>query len=148
MELHPIENDDGNVAEEVLQAVEENQQADPQVDPEALQDQPSPAMVYDRIILLEETLREAWEEFKDRISADVNRIEHDLNKMEKAVNHLSRLIAGHENYSTGDTVVVLDIRKFGRIKKVTKMYVDVIMDDDNKVIRKKKNLVKRIITRY
>ena len=82
MELHPIENDDGNVAEEVLQAVEENQQADPQVDPEALQDQPSPAMVYDRIILLEETLREAWEEFKDKISADVNRIEHDLNKME------------------------------------------------------------------
>ena len=82
MELHPIENNDGNVAEEVLQAVEENQQADPQVDPEALQDQPSPAMVYDRIILLEETLREAWEELKDRISVDVNRIEHDLNKMQ------------------------------------------------------------------
>lgn len=85
MELHPIENDDGNVAEEVLQAVEENQQDEPEVDPEALVGQPSPAMVYDRIVQFEETLKEAWDEFKEKISSDVYRIERDIGKVEYAL---------------------------------------------------------------
>ena len=85
MERHPIENDDGNVAEEVLQAVEENQQDEPEVDPEALVGQPSPAMVYDRIVQFEETLKEAWDEFKEKISSDVYRIERDIGKVEYAL---------------------------------------------------------------
>ena len=141
MELHPIENDDGNIAEEVRQAVEDNQLAEPEEDPEAdpeAEAQPSPAMVYDWIVRLEETLKEAGEEFKDKMHADTIRIEHDINKLEYTVNRLTSVIGGQEKFSTGELVVVLDIRKVGRVKKVTKMYVDVIMDDDHKVIRKKK----------
>ena len=85
MELHPIENDDGNIAEEVLQAVEENQQDEPEVDPEALVGQPSPEMVYDRIVQFEETLKEAWDEFKEKISSDVYCIERDIGKVEYAL---------------------------------------------------------------
>ena len=144
MELHPIENDDGNIAEEVLQAVEENQQDEPEVDPEALVGQPSPAMVYDRIVQFEETLKEAWDEFKEKISSDVYRIERDIGKVEYALENLQRAYAGKDNYSVGTTVVVLDMRKFGTVQKVTNMFVDVMIDEDKKVVRKRKKLVKKI----
>ena len=67
-ELHPIEQDDENVAAAVQQVVEERRAA---AILQEQQHQPSPQMVYDRLVQFEEILKEAWDEFQEKIQQDL-----------------------------------------------------------------------------
>ena len=72
-ELHPIEQDDGNVAPEVPQVVEEHQAAanqDPDPDEEVLV---TAEMVYDRIVQFEEVLQAEWDDFKGKLIQEVTK---------------------------------------------------------------------------
>ena len=137
-DLHPIELDDGNVAEEVrqglpiLQANRNTEQQDPQDD-----DQPSPAQVFNRIVEFETVLERAWTEFKEEIIDEIS-------KLQKEVYRVSRIVRGQDHFVEGDSVVLLKERKVGTVTNVTDKFVDIIIDDDQKTIRKRQTLVKKL----
>ena len=68
-ELHQIEQDDENVAAAIQQVVEEQNRAAAILQEQ--QHQPSPQMVYDRLVKFEEILKEAWGEFQENIQQDL-----------------------------------------------------------------------------
>ena len=143
-ELHPIEQDDENIAAAVQQVVEERNRAaairqDQQV-------QPSPQMVYDRLVQFEEILKEAWDEFKEKIQQDLSLLQRDVRSMENTLDYFIRQQRGQEDFLVGESVLDIEVRKCGKVKKVTNKFVDVIMDEDNKVVRRKKTNLMKIIS--
>ena len=111
--LHPIENEDGEVADEVLQALgEAGDNAQGNQD-----DQPSAAQVFNRIVRFEEILQHAWEEFKDEISGKLDILKGDVNTLHGNVQEMLELQRGQGELEVGCSVVLLDIRKIGKVVK-------------------------------
>ena len=137
-ELHPIELDNGDVAEEVrqvlpiLQVNRDAEQQDLQDD-----DQPSPAQVFNRIVEFETVLERAWTEFKAEIIVE-------MSKLRREVHLVRRIVRCQDVFEEGDSVVLLKERKVGKVTYVTDKFVDVVMDDDQKKIRKRKTLVMKL----
>ena len=142
-ELHPIEQDDENVAAAVQQVVEERRAA---AILQEQQHQPSPQMVYDRLVQFEEILKEAWDEFQENIQQDLMLLRHDVKSIETTLDYLVRQQRGQEDFLVGEFVLDIEARKCGKVKKVTNKFVDVIMDEDNKVVRRKKTNLMKIIS--
>ena len=145
-ELHPIEQDDGNIAPEVLQVVEEHQAAANQ-DPDPDDNQPSPGHVFDRLLELESTLKGSWEDFKETLMDEVKKINQDLSSIDESVDKLMRMEKHQIDFAIGDSVVLLKERKVGIVTKVTRLYVDVLLDGEQnqkKTVRTKKTDVMRL----
>ena len=128
-ELHPIEQDDGNVAPEVLQAVEEHQAAANQ-DPDPDDNQPSPGQVFHRLLEFESTLKGSWDDFKETLMDEVKKINQDLSSIDESVDKLMRMEKHQIDFAIGDSVVLLKERKVGIVTKVTRLYVDVLLDGE------------------
>jgi len=138
--LHPIENEDGEVADEVLQALgEAGDNAQGNQD-----DQPSAAQVFNRIVRFEEILQHAWEEFKDEISGKLDILKGDVNTLHGNVQEMLELQRGQGELEVGCSVVLLDIRKIGKVKSLTDKFAEVILDEDNRKVKKKKTSLMRI----
>ena len=139
--LHPIENEDGEVADEVLQALgEAGDNAQGNQD-----DQPSAAQVFNRIVRFEEILQHAWEEFKDEISGKLDILKGDVNTLHGNVQEIKlELQRGQGELEVGCSVVLLDIRKIGKVKSLTDKFAEVILDEDNRKVKKKKTSLMRI----
>ena len=82
-ELHQIEQDDENVAAAIQQVVEEQNRAAAILQEQ--QHQPSPQMVYDRLVQFEEILKEAWDEFQEKIQQDLMLLQDDVDEDNKVV---------------------------------------------------------------
>ena len=139
--LHPIENEDGEVADEVLQALGEagvNAQGNQG-------DQPSAAQVFNRIVRFEEILQHAWEEFKDEISGKLDILKGDVNTLHGNVQEIKlELQRGQGELQVSCSVVLLDIQKIGKVKSLTDKFAEVILDEDNRKVKKKKTSLMRI----
>ena len=139
--LHPIENEDGEVADEVLQALGEAGDFAPQGNQ---QGQPTAAEVFNRIVRFEEILRDAWEDFKDEISGKLDILKNDVDDLHEKVDELKDIIDGNDPLIVGCSVVLLDTRKIGKVKSLTNHYAEVILDEDKSTVRKHKKKVLRI----
>ena len=138
--LHPIENEDGEVADEVLQALGEAGDFAPQGNQ---QGQPTAAEVFNRIVRFEEILRDAWEDFKDEISGKLDILKNDVDDLHEKVDELKDIIDGNDPLIVGCSVVLLDTRKIGKVKSLTDHFAEVILDEDECTVKKhKKNLLR------
>lgn len=138
--LHPIENEDGEVADEVLQALGEAGDFAPQGNQ---QGQPTAAEVFNRIVRFEEILRDAWEDFKDEISGKLDILKDDMNGLHDKADELKDIIDGNDPLIVGCSVVLLDTRKIGKVKSLTDHFAEVILDEDECTVKKhKKNLLR------
>ena len=138
--LHPIENEDGEVADEVLQALGEAGDFAPQGNQ---QGQPTAAEVFNRIVRFEEILRDAWEDFKDEISGKLDILKGEVDDLHEKVDELKDIIDGNDPLIVGCSVVLLDTRKIGKVKSLTDHFAEVILDEDECTVKKhKKNLLR------
>ena len=138
--LHPIENEDGEVADEVLQALGEAGDFAPQGNQ---QGQPAAAEVFNRIVRFEEILRDAWEDFKDEISGKLDILKNEVDDLHEKVDELKDIIDGNDPLIVGCSVVLLDTRKIGKVKSLTDHFAEVILDEDECTVKKhKKNLLR------
>ena len=103
-------------------------------------------MVYDCLVQFEEILKEAWDEFKDKIQQDLTLLQRDVRAIENTLDYFVQQQRGQEDFSVGESVLDIEVRKCGKVKKVTNKFVDVIMDEDNKVVRRKKTNLMKIIS--
>ena len=145
-ELHPIEQDDEIVAPEVLQVVEEHQAAANQ-DPDPDDNQPNPGHVFNRLLDFESTLKGSWDDFKETLVDEVKKIKDELSSVDESVDKIMRMEKHQIDFAIGDSVVLLEERKVGRVTKVTTLYVDVLLDGEQnskKSVRKKKTAVMRL----
>ena len=145
-ELHPIEQDDGIVAPEVLQVVEEHQAAANQ-DPDPDDNQPNPGHVFNRLLDFESTLKGSWDDFKETLVDEVKKIKDELSSVDESVDKIMRMEKHQIDFAIGDSVVLLEERKVGRVTKVTTLCVDVLLDGEQnskKTVRKKKTAVMRL----
>lgn len=150
-ELHPIELDDGNVAPEVRQVLEDQAAAADQQDNEqdvqqenqqdGQRGQPTAAQVFNRIVEFERVLYEAWTEFK-------NEILEELGDMQATVKRMDSLVRRQDEFESGDSVVLIDERKCGKVHHVTDKMLDIILDETKSKVRKKKFMVMRMIDRH
>ena len=143
-ELHPIEQDDENVAAAVQQVVEERNRAAAVLQEQ--QHQSSPQMVYDRLVQFEEILKEAWDEFQEKIQQDLMLLQDNMKSIKTTLDYLVWQQRGQEDFLVGESVLDIEARKCGKVKKVTNKFVDIIMDEDNKVVRRKKTNLMRVIS--
>ena len=138
-ELHPIELDDGNVAPDVRQVVEEQQGA-------VQQDEPVAQILFRRIEEFEEQLQFHWNQFKDELQGNLNELRHEIRQTKRTVERIKNYDRRKEDFVEGDSVVLLDDRKVGTVTKVLTSYVDVNLDDESekKSVRKKKTVLMRL----
>ena len=140
-EPHPIELDDGNVA-----PVVENQAAAAQEEEGNERAGPSPEDVYNRIVCFEGILKEAIDDFKITMRNEFCDRKVQLGFVKSKVRRINTYAKREIDFAVGDTVVLLDERKIGKVTNVTKLYVDVLLDGEqnrNKTVRKKKSLLTR-----
>ena len=146
-ELHPIELDDGNVAPEVRQVVEEQQGAIQQDEQAAPVNIPSPQDVFNRFIRFERNLRVSWDEFTGTLMGEVNEMREEISPIQDSVEELKRMEKRQVDFAIGDSVVLLDDRKLGRVSNVTPKQVDILLDGERntrKTVTKKKTNVMRL----
>ena len=143
-ELHPIELDDGNIAAEVQQVLAAAA-ADPQEnDPPA---QPSPEDVYNRIVQFEGILKDAWTEFQDTVTSELTEINEAIGSLQDDMREFKKYERRQVDFTVGDSVVLLEKRKVGRLTHVTQHYADVLLDgerNEKKTVRKKKTVLLRL----
>ena len=133
-EVHPIELDDGNVDPEVRQVIAEQQGAN---------QQPSPQVVYNRLLQFEENLQVVWNTFTNELLEEVNSLRGRISSLGDAVEELSNTERRQADFLIGDSVILLKERKFGRVTNITPQYVDVHLDEErnkNRSVRKKKQM--------
>ena len=147
-ELHPIEQDDENVAPAVQQVVEERRAAAILQEQEQQQDRPGAQIVYDRLVQFEGILKEAWDEFQEKIEQDLTLLRRDVKSIETTLDYLVRQQRGQEDFRVGESVLDIEARKCGKVKKVTNKFVDIIMDEGKKVVRRKKTNLMKIHSSY
>ena len=145
-ELHPIELDDGNIAPEVRQVVEEQQGAAQQDIQAAPVNIPSPEEVFDRFIEFERNLRVSWDEFTGTLIGEVNELREEISSIEESVEELKRMEKRQVDFAIGDSVVLNDVRKVGKVTHVTAKQVEVLLDGEqntrNTVTKKKTNVMR------
>ena len=151
-ELHPIELDDGNVAPEVRQVVEEHQGAVQQDEPD--DGEGIAQLLFRRIEEFEAQLQFHWNQFKDELQGNLNEVRHNIRRTERTVQRMKNFDRREDDFEVGDSVVLLDDRKIGTVTKVLTANVDVLLDDEKstipksaqKSVRKKKTVLMRIYT--
>ena len=57
---------------------------------------------------------------------------------------MRRIVRGQDVFEEGDSVVLLKERKVGKVTYVTDKFVDIVMDNDQKKIRRRKTLVMKL----
>ena len=146
-ELYPIEQDDGIVSPDVLQVREEHQVA-PNQDPESDEEvEVTVAMVYNRIGQFQLLLQAEWDDFKETLTDEMNNLRFKIRQTTKHVERMKNYDRRVVDFVIGDSVVLLEERKVGRVTKVTTLYVDVLLDGEQnskKSVQKKKTAVMRL----
>ena len=90
-----------------------------------------------RILEFETVLERSWTEFKTEIIVG-------MSKLRREVHLLRRIVRGQDIFEERDSVVLLKERKVGKVTFVTDKFVDIVMDYDQKKIRKTKTLVMKL----
>ena len=127
-DLHPIELDDGNIAEEVRQALDDCQVvlAEEQAEEQARQvqeGQPTPEDIFNRIVLFERVLNDAWVNFKKDVVGELDELKHEVQEMRS-------MLKEQEHFTKGDSVVLLDERKIRTVRHVMPKMLDISLDED------------------
>ena len=103
------------------------------------QDDPQPVDVYNRIVRLEETLKNAWGEHTEEVKFIFNLIDNDIDKLRTEVLQLK-----NSHLRVGSSVVIIKHRKIGVVQSVTKTHVTVKIDNEETVVKKRNSEVQKI----
>ena len=103
------------------------------------QDDPQPVDVYNRIVRLEETLKNAWAEHTEEVKFIFTSIDNDIDKLRTEVLQLK-----NSHLRVGSSVVIIKDRKIGVVQSVTKTHVTVKIDNEETVVKKRNTEVQKI----
>ena len=103
------------------------------------QDNPQPVDVYNLIVRLEETLKNAWAAHTEEVKFIFNSIDNDIEKLRTEVLQLKI-----SHLRIGSSVVTIKDRKIGVVQSVTKTHVTVKIDNEETVVKKRNTEVQKI----
>ena len=75
---------------------------------------------------------------------EVKKLKDELSSVDESTDKIMRMEKHQIDFAIGDSVVLLEERKVGRVTKVTTLYVDVLLDGEQNSknsVRKKKQLL-------
>jgi len=108
-------------------------------DAEIIAETLQPVDVYNRIVRLEHTLKNAWAEHTEQVRFMFTKIYDDIDKLRTEVLQLKI-----SHLRVGNSVVIIKDRKIGVVQSVTKTHVNVKIDNEETVVKKRNTEVQKI----
>jgi len=104
-------------------------------------DDPDAADVYNRIVSLEKTLRQSWKEHTDYVKNLFKFINDDIDLLRSEVEMMT---VKYHDLREGSSVVIIKDRKIGVVQSVGISTVKVKIDNEEKVVKKRREEVQKI----